>query len=79
MKWIDRPSATEMDNTPSATEMDEIEQHILVSVPKILLNVVQFSGTWSLIHFCGTWSIYLFHRYFLYLFGVPQSPPTPCQ
>ena len=25
MKWIDRPSATEMDNRPIATEMDEIE------------------------------------------------------
>ena len=24
MKWIDRPTATEMDKIPSATEMDKI-------------------------------------------------------
>ena len=40
MKWIDRPSAKEMNKRPSATEMDEIENHILVPVTNILVNFI---------------------------------------
>ena len=65
MKWINTPSATEMDNRPSASEMDEIQQRILVPVQKILLYVVNFNGTWYCIHFCDTWSVSPFHRHFL--------------
>ena len=65
MKWIYRPSATEMNRgsayemdrqtkchkNGNATLMDKIIQHVL-PVPKILLNFIHFSGIFIFVALC---------------------------